>query len=284
MSGKFGLGRGLDSLIPRGGPGIGEIPIASIQPNPHQPRHLVNPEELAGLAASIGEHGVIEPIVVARAEEGTGYVLIAGERRWNAAKQAGLTQIPAVIKDATPGQMLELALVENVQRSDLNPLEEAGAYQQLIAEFGLTQDEVARRVGRSRSTIANSVRLLGLPETVRTALASGEITEGHARALLGVADEDSRLAIYLGVIARGLNVRQTEKLIRRARVRPVLPFDRARSEDLTDASDLRQIEELFREALGTKVEVSRSGSGGRLVIYFYGDEQLQSIYESLTRP
>ncbi|HLZ08090.1 MAG TPA: ParB/RepB/Spo0J family partition protein, partial [Chloroflexota bacterium] len=161
MAGKFGLGRGLDSLIPRGGPGIGDIPIALIQPNPHQPRHLVDPEELAGLTASIAEHGVIEPVIVARAEEGPGYVLIAGERRWVAAKQAGLTLIPAVIKEATPGQMLELALVENVQRSDLNPPEEAGAYQQLIVEFGLTQDEVAQRVGRSRSTIANTVRLLG---------------------------------------------------------------------------------------------------------------------------
>jgi ParB family chromosome partitioning protein len=175
-------------------------------------------------------------------------------------------------------------LVENLQRSDLNPLEEAGAYQQLTAEFGLTQDDIARRVGRSRSAIANSVRLLGLPETIRVALASGEITEGHARALLGVADEDARLALYLEVIARGLNVRQTEALVRRARRPPALPIDRVRPEVSTDGSDLRQIEELFREALGTKVEVSRSRTGGRLVIYFYGDEQLQSIYEMLIRP
>lgn len=283
MAARSGLGRGLDSLIPRGGPGLGEIPIASIQPNPHQPRHHVDAEDLAELTASIREHGVIEPIVVARAADGDGYILIAGERRWTAAGQAGLTQIPAVIKEATPRQMLELALVENLQRSDLNPLEEAAAYQQLIAEFGLTQDEVARRVGRSRSTIANSVRLLGLPETVRAALASGAISEGHARALLGAPDADSLRSVYLDVIALGLNVRQTEELVRRARVALVPPMERPSPQTASDP-EARQIEEMFREALGTKVEVIRSGAGGRLVIYFYGDEQLQSLYGSLTRP
>jgi ParB family transcriptional regulator, chromosome partitioning protein len=283
MAAKSGLGRGLDSLIPRGGPGIGEVPIASIQPNPRQPRHQIGAEDLAELTASIREHGVIEPIVVTRAVDGEGYVLIAGERRWTAASLAGLTQIPAVIKEATPRQMLELALVENVQRSDLNPLEEAAAYQELIAEFGLTQDEVARRVGRSRSTIANSIRLLGLPETVRIALASGAISEGHARALLGAPDTDSLHSAYLDVLARGLNVRQTEERVRRARVDPVLPAGRSTFQPAADP-EARQIEEMFREALGTKVEVIRSGVGGRLVIYFYGDEQLQSLYGSLTRP
>jgi ParB family chromosome partitioning protein len=283
MAGKSGLGRGLDSLIPRAGPGIGEIPLASIQPNPHQPRHHLDPDELTALAESIREHGVIEPIVVTRADDGSGYVLIAGERRWTAARQAGLTQIPAVVKEATPRQMLELALVENVQRSDLNPLEEAAAYQQLISDFGLTQDEVARRVGRSRSTVANSVRLLGLPETIRAALASGEITEGHARALLGAKDDDALRAVYLDVIARGLNVRQTEELVRRERLPAALPTGRTVTPSPSADPEARQIEAMFREALGTKVEVNRSGAGGRLVIYFYGDEQLQSIYESLTR-
>lgn len=283
MAAKSGLGRGLDSLIPRGAPGLGEIPIASIQPNPHQPRHHVDAQDLAELAASIREHGVIEPIVVTRAADGDGYVLIAGERRWTAAGQAGLTQIPAVIKEATPRQMLELALVENVQRSDLNPLEEAAAYQQLIAEFGLTQDEVARRVGRSRSTVANSIRLLGLPESVRTALASGAISEGHARALLGAPDAESLQSIYLDVLARGLNVRQTEERVRREREAPILPIGRQNPQPASDP-EARQIEEMFREALGTKVEVIRSGAGGRLVIYFYGDEQLQSLYGALTRP
>jgi ParB family chromosome partitioning protein len=177
--------------------------------------------------------------------------------------------------------MLELALVENVQRADLNPLEEAAAYQQLIAEFGLTQDEVARRVGRSRSAVANSVRLLALPETVRAALASGEVSEGHARALLGAGDEADVLALYREVTVRTLNVRQTEELVRRRRLggpRPALP-------SLGPARDpeRERIEAMFREALGTRVELIRSGKGGRLVIHFYDDEQLQAIFEAVSK-
>jgi ParB family chromosome partitioning protein len=282
MLGRGGLGRGLDSLIPRTGPGVAEVPVDQIRPNPRQPRHKIDSEQLATLVDSIREHGIIQPVVLTRDPSVNGYVLVAGERRWTAAVQAGLTQIPAVIKEATPQQMLELALVENVQRSDLNALEEATAYQQLASEFGLTQDDIARRVGRSRSTVANSLRLLGLPEVVRIALAVGEISEGHARALLGAADEEALRACFLEVVSRGLNVRQTEAMVRRPKTtQSIAPIGDgpARVED----SEARRIEDTFREALGTRVELVRSGQGGRLIIHFYGDEQLQAIYDAVTR-
>lgn len=278
-AGRGGLGRGLGALLPSGGPGIGEIPVGEIRPNPHQPRQQMDPEELAELAASIRDHGVIQPIVVTRAEGSDGFVLIAGERRWSAARQAGLERIPAVVKEATPQEMVELALVENIQRADLNPLEEAAAYQHLMSEFALTQEQVAQRVGRSRPTIANSLRLLGLPDPVRNALARGEISEGHARALLGASESASVLALFLEVVSRQLSVRQTEELVRRQR-RATPPKER---EERHEDPETRQIEDLFREALGTRVEVTRRGQTGRIVIHFYNDEQLQAIYEAVTR-
>lgn len=279
MFGRGGLGRGLDSLIPRSGAGVAEIPVDQIRPNPRQPRHKLDSEQLASLVDSIREHGVIQPVVLTRDPNGVGYLLIAGERRWTAAVQAGLAQVPAVIKEATPQLMLELALVENVQRSDLNPLEEASAYQQLVSEFGLTQDDVARRVGRNRSTVSNSLRLLGLPEVVRIALAQGEITEGHARALLGAEDEAELRALFLEVVSRGLNVRQTEALVRRSRPGPAIVAGDA--PPAPPDPEARRIEQTFREALGTKVELVRSGAGGRIIIHFYGEEQLQAIFDGL---
>ena len=280
VAGKGGLGRGLGSLIPASDDGVGEISIAQIQPNPRQPRHLVDAAEVAELAASIRDHGVLQPIVVTRAEDTEGYVLIAGERRWLAAKLAGLDRIPAVVKDVTPQGMLELALVENIQRADLNPLEEAAAFQQLMAEFGLTQEQVARRVGRSRPTIANSVRLLGLPDVVQHALARGEISEGHARALLGATEPSDLRDLFRQVVDGELSVRQTEELVRRRR--QVVPTPIVREEPPVDL-EARQIEQLFRDALGTRVEVIRRGTGGRLIIHFYNDEQLQGLYEAVTR-
>jgi len=284
MVGKGGLGRGLDSLIPAGTPGVAEIPIDAIRRNPRQPRQSVDPAEMADLISSVREHGVLQPIVVTRDDDG--YVLIAGERRWTAARQAGLTRIAAVVKEVTPRQMLELALVENVQRADLNPLEEAAAYQQLMSEFSLTQDEVARRVGRSRSAVANSVRLLNLPEEAQRALAQGGISEGHARALLGLSDSSEVLGALSQVVAEGLNVRQTEELVRQRRQEPAeavqMPPEDSPPEMRKDPA-VRQIEDLFRQALGTRVEVIRRGIGGRLVIHFYDDEQLQGLYDLLQK-
>lgn len=277
---KGGLGRGLESLIPRGAGGSADVPVDEIQPNPHQPRQRMDPDELAELVASIREHGILQPVVVTRAEGGDGYVLIAGHRRWEAATRAGLARIPAVVKDATPREMLELALVENVQRSDLNPLEEAAAYRQLVDEFGLTQEEIARRVGRSRPSVANTLRLLSLPESVRLSVGRGELSEGHARALLGAETEADLLSAYREVTARSLNVRQTEELVRRRR--PAIAERRPAPPVSVDDEEARRIAALFREALGTRVEVIRSGPGGRLVIHFYSAEQLQAIYEVVT--
>ncbi len=239
----------------------------------------MDPAQLTELAASIRDHGVLQPVIVTHAEDGEGYVLVAGERRWSAAIQAGLDRIPAIVKEASPQDMLELALVENLQRADLNPLEEAAAFQQLMTEFGLTQDQVAQRVGRSRPAIANSVRLLSLPESIQTALAQGEISEGHARALLGADDPDQMQMLFLEVVTRRLSVRETEELVRGHRRSAAPRPQRSAPPD----PEARRIEELFRQALGTRVEVVRRGAGGRLVIHFYSEEQLQALYEAVTR-
>jgi ParB family chromosome partitioning protein len=233
MPRKRGLGRGLDALIPtdpeqqpqvkddvwdatRGG--LVEVPVDAVQPNPRQPRFSINENELAELAASIREHGLIQPLIVTRlgplSSEESGYQLIAGERRWRAAHLAGLARVPVVVKEAAPQEILELALVENLQRADLNPLEEAQAYRQLIDEFGLTQEQVATRVGKSRVAVTNTLRLLRAPQAVQQALLAGEIHEGHARALLTLETAAAQEAALVTVVKQGLNVRQTEALVR----------------------------------------------------------------------
>lgn len=286
MTKKRGLGKGLEALIPTsaGKPasaevqaGAVEIAVDQISPNPHQPRQTMNQEKLQELADSIGAHGLIQPLVVTRV--GSSYQLIAGERRWRASQLAGLTTVPVIIKETTPQQMLELALVENIQRADLNPLEEAEAYAQLMEEFGLTQEAVAERVGKSRTAVANIVRLLNLPEEARMALASGEITEGHARALLSLKKQRDQLSLLATIINRGLNVRQTESLARQlllgddAEARPKRP-------PLTphDKTMLAK----FESKLGTKIELNRSeDQTGRLVIHFYSQEELQAIFDAI---
>lgn len=270
-----GLGRGLDALLPAPAPGaaaggVVELPIDLLVPNPEQPRQGLAEAELAELAASIREHGVLQPVIVARA--GAGYVLVAGERRWRAARQAGLTTIPALIKEVTPRQRLELALVENLQRQDLTPLEEAAAYQQLIAEHGLTQEQVATRVGKSRAAVANALRLLQLAPAVRAALLTGQITAGHARALLGCPDPAQQEALLAQVLAGDLSVRATEELVRRGGQR------RPRTAP-APAPELAAVEQALRQALGTKVQLLRSRRGGRIVIHYYSDEELQALYE-----
>jgi len=279
---RRGLGKGLEALIPSGQPtpGLLEVDVEDIVPNPRQPRHALDPDALRELADSIREHGLIQPLVVTRlatqsasSEEDARYQLIAGERRWEAAKMAGLQRVPVVVKEVTPQETLELALVENIQRADLNPLEEAAAYRQLIDEFGLTQEEVASRVGRSRSSVANSLRLLTLPDAVKEALAENRISEGHARALLGLERDRDRLEALQTVLKRGLSVRQTEELVRRL-------LSETRESKITRfrAPETVALENAFRNALGTKVNLFRSKKGGKLVIHFYSEEELQRLY------
>ncbi len=280
---KGGLGRGLDALIPAptdpdAGPAALEVDVNAIAPNPYQPRVTLDPAALTLLADSIRTHGVIQPLVVTRGPERDRYVLIAGERRWRAARQAGLAAVPVVVKDAAPRAMLELALVENVARADLSPLEEAAAYRQLIDDFGLTQAAVAERVGRSRVSVTNTLRLLAAPVPVQAALNAGEITEGHARALLGLPTAADQLAALELVTSRGLTVRQTEEAVRRwDETRPARP---AAAPPRHPAED--RFQDRFQSALGTRVTFKRGRSGGgSLTIHYGSDEELDALYQRL---
>ncbi len=273
---KRGLGRGLEVLIPvdeaQAG-GVQDAPLAAITPNPHQPRGAITTEDLQELAGSIREHGIIQPLIVTRKADG-GYQLIAGERRWRAARLAGLQRVPVIVKDAAPQQMLELALVENVQRADLNPLEEALAYKQLIEEFGLSQGDVAQRVGKSRPAVANTLRLLLAAPAVQVAVMEGTITEGHARALLGLPRQEDQDAVLRVVIQQGLNVRQVEALVQQ--------FARPPKPKSTPLPEVQALEESFEASLGTRVRLKAGRKGGRVVIYYYSDEEFQALYERLT--
>lgn len=267
------LGRGLGALLGRGGPSVVNLPVGSIRPNPHQPRRFVPDDRFQELVESVREHGILQPVLVSEVREGsqTVYRLVAGERRWRAALEAGLTTIPALVREATPAEGLVMALVENLQRADLNPLEEAEAFRELIEQFGLSQEEVARRVGRSRSAVANTLRLLQAAPEVQSALAAGEITEGHARALLGLDPADQPQALA-EVVRRGLNVRQTEELVR--------GWGR-RSAETGAAEPDPELESLsagLTARLGTRVVVRQNRRGaGRLTIYFYSTEQLNEL-------
>lgn len=277
MSKRSGLGKGLEALIPiaEGSPaGLVEVPVSAITPNPMQPRTVLDPDTLVELAMSIGEHGLIQPLIVTQ-KGPEHYQLVAGERRWAAARMAGLSTVPVIVKEATPQQVLEMALVENIQRADLSPLEEASAFRQLVEEFGLTQEQVADRVGKSRVAVTNTLRLLRLPEPVKDALASGAIREGHARALLALPAPKAQVAALKIVTSKGLSVRQTEELVRR------LLVEAPPRKDARPASpETQALEEEFRETLGTKVSLQRNRKGqGRLVIHFYSEEELQTIYD-----
>jgi ParB family chromosome partitioning protein len=279
-----GLGKGLGALIPgvEARSGLLEVDVSEIALNPRQPRRDVASESLEELAASIAEHGVLQPLIVTESatgeEEGDArYQLIAGERRWRAAILAGLQTVPVLVKEATPQETLELALVENIQRADLNALEEASAYQQLVQEFGLTQEQVAQRVGRSRVSVTNALRLLRLPEQVQLALEESSITGGHARALLGLSEGDMQLSALREVLRQGLSVRQTEELVRR-----LLDTGRVRSRQKSAVQpETRALEDRFRSSLGTKVSLQRRKRGGRLVIYFFSEEELQVLYDRI---
>jgi len=287
MTPKPGLGRGLGALIPGANEieasraGVVEIAVTDIRANPRQPRLVRGQEalQLEELAASIREHGVIQPLIVTRTEgPGAPYTLVAGERRWRAAQLAGLARVPAIIKEVTPQEMLEIALVENIQRNDLSPLEEAAAFQQLINEFGLTPDAVAERVGKSRVAIYNTLRLLKLPGQIQAALMQGEISEGHARALLSLSSAVDQLAVLNEIKAHDLNVRQTEELIRRLNSPKTTEKKTQRDQRWQGA---KEYESRLREALGTKVALMRSRKGGRIIIEFYSEEEFEAIYEKL---
>lgn len=293
-----GLGRGLGALIPppTAGkleaeattapiPGILQVAIDDIIPNPRQPRTHMAPGALDELADSIREHGLIQPLIVSKAAPTARahYQLIAGERRWRAARKVGLMTVPVLVKEATPQESLELALVENIQRADLNALEEAEAFQSLITEFKLSQQEVAERVSKSRTAVANTVRLLRLPDRVKALLAQDTLSEGHARALLGLTDDEQIIKAAEHVVARELTVRQTEELVRRllAAAQPTPPADPPAGTDDPDVRYTRQLEEAFRTALGTKVALTRGRRGGKLVISFFSEEELQTIFDRI---
>ncbi len=270
---KRGLGKGLQALIPaaESDGGLLEVALDEIRPNPHQPRGTLREQDLVELAASIQAHGIIQPLVVTR--DAQGYQLIAGERRWRAARIAGLSRVPVVVKDVAPQGMLELALVENLQREDLNPLEEALAYRQLVDEFGLTHEEVARRVGKSRTAVTNTLRLLRAADEVKEALLDGTISEGHARALLALEKPEEQVSALRLVLRRDLTVRQAEELVQR--LQSVTAAPRSASPALPE---VQAVEDRFRAALGTRVLLRKGKKGGRLVIYFYSDEELEQIY------
>jgi len=276
--GGAALGRGLASLIPqRDGPAssVLDVPLSRVVPNPHQPRHHWDDADLEDLAASIREHGVLQPVLVTETIDG--YQLIAGERRVRAARLAGLDRIPALVRQLADRDQLEVALVENVQRSDLDPIDEALAYRQLIDEFGLTQERVAERVGKARATIANTLRLLDLHAAVQAAIAAGRITEGHGRALGGLP-VDGQAQVLATVVGQGLSVRQAEELVRRLR-EPRATREPAAKPRLD--AELERVEEDLRQRLGTKVSLTRSRKGGRIVIEYYSDEELGRLYDRL---
>ena len=276
---SFGLGRGLDALIPgnREERGVLEIALDRIGRNPNQPRTAFGEEQLGELAASIAVHGILQPIVVRPLADG-GYELIAGERRLRAARIAGLETVPAILRDtADAGTSLELALIENIQRENLNPIETAVAYRDLIDRFGLTHEAVARQVGKSRVAVSNALRLLELAPETRQAIVDGRISEGHGRALAAITIPELQRAALDVVLERGLSVRQTEELVRRKRA------EQPSRERPTLSHDLQDVEAQLRGMLATKVGIQRTRRGGRLVIDFDSDEELDRLYSIITR-
>ena len=285
MARPGGLGRGLGALIPAGVvsndiTGLQEIPVAAIRPNPQQPREHFDEESMAALAESIREVGVLQPVLVRAG--GDGFELIAGERRWRAARRIGLQTIPGIVRTADDAAMLQQAIVENVQREELNPLEEAAAYQQLIEDFSLTHDDVASRVGRSRTSITNTLRLLQLPPAIQRYVKEGSLRMGHARALLGTPDRAFQEQLAKRAVAEDLSVREVEDAIRsREDSEPVAKVARARSSKLRPPG-LLELEELLGDYLETRVRISMSPRRGRVEVDFATLEDLERIYRVIT--
>jgi ParB family chromosome partitioning protein len=280
---KRGLGRGLDALIQKeeeAGPPlpIQTLPVASLRPNRFQPRTYFDESLIEELAESIRAQGVIQPLVVAPDTQGEGYLIIAGERRWRASRRAGLETVPVVVREvADDRELLELALVENLQRSDLNPLEEAEAYQALQEKFSLSQEEIATRVGKARTTVTNALRLLRLPEEVRELLREGQISAGQARPLLGLATSDEQITLAERAVREGLSARDMERLSSEPREAAAAKKKPARPVEVHTAA----AEEKLTRRLQTKVEIRRRGKGGALQIHFHSEEELMRLYDLL---
>ena len=282
MPKRTGLGKGLDALIPAGetkssgAGGATQISIDLIQRNPRQPREKFDIEELDNLAASIREHGVIQPLIVSPGKNGV-YILIAGERRLQASRKAGLKTVPVVIRTATDQQLLELALIENLQRADLNPIEEAEAYQHLAREFKFSHEKIAERVGKSRVAVTNTMRLLDASAAVKQALVDERITEGHARAMLALNSAKAQENLLNQVVNLDLSVRQTEALAGKYSGKKTPSGKRANI-----SADVSDVERRLRAGLGTKVTLKHGKKGGTVTIYYYSNEELDSLLEKLT--
>lgn len=283
MPPRSGLGKGLDALIPTGkttssaeGNGVTQVPVDLIQRNPRQPREKFDMEELENLAVSIREHGVIQPLIVSPGKNGI-YILIAGERRLQASRKAGLRTVPVVIRHATDQQLLELALIENVQRADLNAIEEAEAYQHLEKEFKLSHEAIAARVGKNRSTITNAIRLLEASSAVKQALVNGQITAGHARAMLTLSAKAQEEALNT-ILKQELSVRQTEELVKRLSGQKLVSKRKTRR-----SPNVSDVERRLQSSLQTRVSLKHlKKGGGTVTIYYYSDEDLDTLLEKLT--
>jgi ParB family chromosome partitioning protein len=278
---KKALGRGLDALIPTSKPApMPELPEVqhlrtnAIVPNRYQPRQTFPPRELAELTASLKQSGLLQPILVRRKGDGM-YELISGERRWRAAKEAGLETIQAIIRNCTDEESIVLALIENLQRQDLNPIDTARAYHRMMNEFGLTQDIIAQRVGCERSSIANAVRLLNLPVEVQHLIESGELSTGHAKVILGLTNSNDQFRIARTVVSRNLSVRETEKLVQYC----ILGRKRVRRE--SPRSPWSDVEERLQKRLGTKVTILKGRRGGKVIIHYYSPPELDGILEAI---
>jgi ParB family chromosome partitioning protein len=282
---RSGLGKGLDALIPQietstpqipaeSYAGIREIAVNAITPNPRQPRSTFDEGELSELAASIREHGILQPLIITAGEQPGQFTLIAGERRLMAAKQAGLKTVPVILRDSSEQERLELALIENVQRADLSALETAEAYRQLNDEFGLSHGEIAQRVGKSRVAVTNTLRLLNLPPSVLEALREGQISEGHARALLALPTAQAQAAALQTVLEKSLNVRQTEELVRKLSGEKLAQKPKAEP-----IPEVKALEERLRAGLGTKVSLKHGRKGGTITIHYYSEEELEALIQ-----
>lgn len=278
---KKGLGKGLGAILDSENilsetPGISELKINDIEPNNEQPRKRFDQEKLQSLAESISQHGVVQPIIVKKKDKG--YSIIAGERRWRAAKIAGLKSIPAIVKEISSREIMEIALIENIQREDLNPIEEAEAYQKLMDEHGLTQERLSKLVGKSRAAIANSVRLLSLSDKVKEMIIGDVLTPGHARTLITIADEEKQKKLADTIVEKNLNVRETERLINEQLSQKKIKKAKKTNKDV----NILDIEEKLKSILGTKVDLQHKENKGKIIIEYYSNDEFERIIDIIT--